>query len=75
MEDFTVYGNSFSECLQNLTKILQRCIDTNLVLNYEKCHFMVDKGLILGHVVSQKGLEVDKAKTDGIKSIQYLTNV
>ena len=54
MDNFTVYGNSFNECLQNLTKILQRCIDTNLVLNYEKCHFMVDKGLILGHVVSQK---------------------
>ncbi|KAK9048798.1 hypothetical protein SSX86_032234 [Deinandra increscens subsp. villosa] len=71
MDDFTVYGNSFNECLENLTKILKRCIETNLVLNYEKCHFMVDRGLILGHVVSSKGLEVDKAKIDVIKSLPY----
>ncbi|KAK9072138.1 hypothetical protein SSX86_008570 [Deinandra increscens subsp. villosa] len=71
MDDFTVYGNSFNECLKNLTKILKRCIETNLVLNYEKCHFMVDRGLILGHVVSSKGLEVDKAKIDVIKSLPY----
>ncbi|XP_052621458.1 uncharacterized protein LOC128127127 [Lactuca sativa] len=75
VDDFTVYGNSFDECLSNLTKILQRCIDTDLVLNYEKCHFMVDKGLILGHIVSRKGLEVDKAKIDVIKSLPYPTNV
>ncbi|KAI3523607.1 hypothetical protein L1887_01861 [Cichorium endivia] len=75
MDDFTVYGNSFKECLGNLTKILQRCIETNLVLNYEKCHFMVDQGLILGHVVSEKGLEVDKAKIDIIKSLPYPTCV
>ncbi|KAI3781373.1 hypothetical protein L2E82_11386 [Cichorium intybus] len=75
MDDFTVYGDSFNHCLENLTKILQRCIDTDLVLNYEKCHFMVDKGLILGHVVSKNGLEVDKAKIDVIKNLPYPTNV
>ena len=42
MDDFTVYGDSFDACLVNLTKILERCVDTNLVLNYDKCHFMVD---------------------------------
>ncbi|KAI3690179.1 hypothetical protein L2E82_48154 [Cichorium intybus] len=73
MDDFTVYGNSFEECLKNLTKILERCIETNLVLNYEKCHFMVDQGLILGHIVSSKGLEVDKAKIDVIQSLPYPT--
>ncbi|XP_052621494.1 uncharacterized protein LOC128127143 [Lactuca sativa] len=75
MDDFTIYGNSFDECLSNLTKILQRCIDTDFVLNYEKCHSMVDKGLILGHIVSQKGLEVEKTKIDVIKSLPYPTNV
>ncbi|XP_023767964.1 uncharacterized protein LOC111916532 [Lactuca sativa] len=70
-----VYGNSFHEYLSNLKKILQRCIETNLVLNYEKCHFMVDKGLILGHVVSSKGLEVEKPKIDVIKSLPYPTCV
>ena len=52
MDDFTVHGDSFDNCLENLTKVLKRCIETNLVLNYEKCHFMVDQGLILGHIVS-----------------------
>ena len=75
MDDFTVYGNSFDECLTNLTKVLQRCIETNLVLNFEKCHFMVDKGLILGHIVSKKGIEVDKAKIDVIQTLPYPTCV
>ena len=75
MDDFTVYGNSFDECLTNLTKILKRCIETNLVLNYEKCHFMVDQGIILGHVVSAKGIEVDKAKVEIIKCLPYPASV
>ncbi|XP_071939643.1 uncharacterized protein [Coffea arabica] len=51
------------------------CIETNLVLNYEKCHFMVDQGIILGHVVSAKGIEVDKAKVEIIKCLPYPASV
>ncbi|GKB05883.1 DNA-directed DNA polymerase [Tanacetum coccineum] len=75
MDDFTVHGDSFDSCLINLEKILKRCIESNLVLNYEKCQFMVDQGNILGHIVSAKGLEVDKAKIDVIKSFPYPKNV
>ncbi|WZZ35997.1 hypothetical protein YC2023_019398 [Brassica napus] len=64
MDDFSVYGSSFATCLSNLCRVLQRCEDTNLVLNWEKCHFMVKEGIVLGHKVSQKGIEVDKAKID-----------
>ena len=41
MDDFSVFGDSFDACLGNLEVILQRCVETNLVLNWEKCHFMV----------------------------------
>ncbi|KAI3748436.1 hypothetical protein L6452_11499 [Arctium lappa] len=75
MDDFTVYGDSFSACLDNLTRILKRCIETNLVLNYEKCHFMVNQGIVLGHVISERGIEVDKAKIDVIKSLPYPSSV
>ena len=75
MNDFIVYANSFDECLYNLKKVLERCIETNLVLNYEKCHFMVDEGIFLGHVVSARGIQVDKAKIDVIKSLPYPTCV
>ena len=75
MDDFTVYGDSFDNCLHNLTLVLQRCIETNLVLNSEKCHFMVEQGIVLGHVVSSKGIEVDKAKIDIIQSLPYPTSV
>ncbi|KAL9336671.1 hypothetical protein Peur_071159 [Populus x canadensis] len=71
MDDFTVYGDSFDKCLENLSLILKRCIETNLVLNYEKCYFMVEQGIVLGHVVSSHGLEVDKAKIDVISSLPY----
>jgi len=75
MDDFTVYGDSFDNCLHNLTLVLQRCIETNLVLNSEKCHFMVGQGIVLGHIVSSKGIEVDKAKVDIIQSLPYPTSV
>ena len=75
MDDFTVYGDSFDNCLHNLTLVLQRCIETNLVLNSEKCHFMVEQCIVLGHVVSYRGIEVDKAKVDIIQSLPYPTSV
>jgi hypothetical protein len=51
MDDFFVYGTSFNECLANLSKVLQRCEEVNLVLNWEKYHFMIQEGVVLGHVV------------------------
>jgi hypothetical protein len=54
MDDFMVYGDSFDKYLENLSLILERCIETNLVLNYEKCYFMVEQGIVLGHVLSSR---------------------
>ncbi|GJU61666.1 reverse transcriptase domain-containing protein [Tanacetum coccineum] len=45
MDDFSVFGDSFSSCLSHLDKMLKLCEDTNLVLNWEKCHFMVKEGI------------------------------
>ncbi|KAL0543871.1 hypothetical protein IC582_018976 [Cucumis melo] len=73
MDDFTIYGDSFDECLASLELILNRCIKTNLVLNYEKCHFMVFHGIVLGHLVSSKGIELDKTKIDVIQKLSYST--
>ena len=75
MDDFTIYGDTFDHCLGNLALVLERCMETNLVLNYEKCHFMVEQGIVLGHVVSARGLEVDKAKIDIILSLPYPSSV
>ena len=75
MDDFIVYGDSFDNCLLNLTLVLQRCIETNLVLNSEKCHFMVEQGIVLGHVISSRGIGVDKTKVDIIQSLPYPTSV
>ena len=71
MDDFTVYGSSFNACLDSLSRFLDRCIETNLVLNFERCHFMVHQGIVLGHLVSSRGIEVDKAKIDAITSHPY----
>ncbi|GJV76271.1 reverse transcriptase domain-containing protein [Tanacetum coccineum] len=64
MDDFSVFGNSFDNCLNNLDKMLQRCKDSHLILYWEKCHFMVKEEIVLGHKVSKAGLKVDKAKID-----------
>ena len=68
MDDFSVYGSSFENCLENLETVLQRCQDKNLVLNWEKCHFMITDGIVLGHKISTAGLRVDKEKVSIIKT-------
>ncbi|GJW17654.1 reverse transcriptase domain-containing protein [Tanacetum coccineum] len=75
MDDFSVFGDSFSSCLSYLDKMLKRCEDTNLVLNWEKCHFMVKEGIVLGHKISKSGIEVDKAKVDVIAKLPHPTSV
>lgn len=75
MDDFSVFGSSFDECLEHLNLVLQRCRETNLVLNWKKCHFMVDEGIVLGHRVSTKGIEVDKAKIQVIEKLSPPTSV
>ncbi|GJU93029.1 reverse transcriptase domain-containing protein [Tanacetum coccineum] len=56
-------------------KMLQRCEDTNLCRNWEKSHFMVKEGIVLGHKISKEGIEVDKAKVDVIAKLPYPTTV
>nr|GEX84078.1 reverse transcriptase domain-containing protein [Tanacetum cinerariifolium] len=103
MDDFSVFGNSFSMCLTNLEKMLKRCEDTKLALNWkknhfmvkeanlekmlkrcedtklalnwEKSHFMVKEGIVLGHKISNKGIEVDKAKIEVISKLPHPTTV
>ncbi|GKB84364.1 putative nucleotidyltransferase, ribonuclease H [Tanacetum coccineum] len=75
MDDFSVFGNSFDYCLANLDRMLARCEETNLVLNWEKCHFMVKEMIVLGHKISGAGIEVDRAKIDVIVKLPYPINV
>ncbi|GKB73839.1 reverse transcriptase domain-containing protein [Tanacetum coccineum] len=75
MDDFSVFGNSFGTCLSHLDKMLKRCEDTNLCLNWEKSHFMVKEGIVLGHKISKNGIEVDKAKVDVIAKLPHPTTV
>ena len=62
--DFSVNGSDFKNCLDNICKVLARCEEKNHVLNWEKCHFMVNDGIVLGHKVSAAGIEVDRAKIE-----------
>ncbi|KAH9779256.1 hypothetical protein KPL71_007658 [Citrus sinensis] len=64
MDDFSVFRETYNNCLHNLEEVLKRCEMTNLVLNWEKCHFMVQEGIMLGHKVSKNGIEVDKTKIE-----------
>nr|GFB51092.1 DNA-directed DNA polymerase [Tanacetum cinerariifolium] len=71
MDDFSIFGNSFQNCLSILEKMLKQCEDTNLCLNWEKSHFMVKEGIILGHKIFKNGIEVDKAKVDVIAKLPH----
>nr|GEU90089.1 reverse transcriptase domain-containing protein [Tanacetum cinerariifolium] len=69
MDDFSIFESSFDHFLNNLDKILQHCKDAHLVLNWEKCDFMVKERIMLGHKVSEAGLEVNKAKIKVISKL------
>ena len=69
MDDFSVFGSNFDEGLHHLKLVLKRCEECNLVFNWEKCHFMVQQGIVLGHAIFSKGVEVDKAKIDIISRL------
>jgi len=68
IDDFSVFGDSFDDCLTNLEKVLNRCEEKNLMLNWKKYHFMVINGIVLGRIVSSTGIEVHKSK------IELITN-
>ena len=72
---FLFMGNLLMICLSNLDRVLQRCEQTNLVLNWEKCHFMVNKGIVLGHKISERGIEVEKAKVDAIEKMPCVGDI
>ncbi|KAJ0717302.1 putative nucleotidyltransferase, Ribonuclease H [Helianthus annuus] len=69
MDDFSIFGDSYDQCLDNLERMLSRCEETNLALNWEKCHFMVTEGIVLGHKISSEGMEVDRAKIETISRL------
>jgi hypothetical protein len=75
MDDFSVYGKTFDDCIKNLDRVLQRCEEKHLVLNWGKCHFMVREGIVLGHLVSERGIEVDRAKIEVIEQLSSPINV
>ena len=67
MDDFSVLGKYFDNFLENLRQALIICEETNLVLNWEKCHVMVKEGIVLGHQISERGIKVDRAKVETIE--------
>nr|GEX08260.1 hypothetical protein [Tanacetum cinerariifolium] len=75
MDDFSVFGNSFQTCISHLEKMLKRCEETNIYLNWEKSHFMVKEGIVLSHKISKNGIEFDKAKVDVIDKVPHPTTV
>ena len=68
---FTVHGPSFDACLDSLARVLSRCVKSHLILNFEKCYFMVRQGVVLGHIISREGISINKSKIDVIASLPY----
>ena len=69
MDDFSIYEYSFDQCLHHLELVLQRCKEKNLTLNWKKCHFIVRRGIVLGHEISRREIDVDKAKIEVIAKL------
>ena len=75
MDDFSVFGSSFDNCLHDLSLMLKHCKESNLILSWEKSHFMVQEGIVLGNIVSKRGIEMDRAKVELIENLLLPTSV
>src|SRR4051812_35777887 len=75
MDDLSLFGSTFDTCLDNLSRVLIRCKEKDLLLNWEKCHFMLQRGIVLGHIISKDGIQVDKAKVDLISNLPPPRNI
>ncbi|KAL6315760.1 hypothetical protein AAG906_007186 [Vitis piasezkii] len=75
MDDLTFYGKTFHDCLLNLKKVLKMCIEKDLVLNWKKCHFMATSGVVLDHIISREGIQVDPAKIEFISKLHSPTTI
>ena len=75
MDYFLVFGPSFDKCLEHLTRSFDVCIKKHVILSLKKSHFMVREGIVLGHLVSSKGLEVDKAKVKAIQDLALQNSI
>lgn len=67
LDNSSEFCESFDICLTNLDKFIARCEETNLVPDWEKCHFLVREEIVLGHKISKSGLEAEKAKVEVIE--------
>lgn len=71
MDSFSIYGTSFDNCLHKLNKVLQSCEEINLVLNWKKCHFIVNEGILLGHRIPVRRIDIDRFKIEAIEKMPY----
>lgn len=69
MDDFLVMAESIDDCLAHLSNVLRRCEKCNLVINWERYHFMVTKIIVSSYKIYKKGIEVDKANIDVIENL------
>lgn len=72
MNIFSIVGNSFDDFLDNLSNAFLIYEECNLVLNWEKCQFIVKEGIVLGHKILKKGTEVDNTKIEVIENLPPL---
>ena len=75
MGDFPMIVSTFDNCLHNLALVLKMCMETHLVLNWEKYHFMVREGIVLRHRISERGIKVDWAKIEIIEKLPLPTSL
>lgn len=69
MDDFTPYGDDFKPTLASLEKVLEWCEKTNLSLTIDKCHMMMNEGIVLSNYIFVEGIKVDPAKIEIIVKI------
>ena len=67
-DDIMVYSRSIEAYLDHLQMVFEVLRRECLYANLKKCHFLTNKVVFLGYVVSNEGINVDPSKADAIKN-------
>jgi hypothetical protein len=73
-DDLTVMSKERKDHISHLKIVFERCRKYGISLNPKKFVFGIDKGKLLGHIISEGGIYVDPERIQSIQDVRPPTN-
>jgi hypothetical protein len=75
VDDIVVKSKKKGDLVPDLTEVFAKLQQHEVKLNPEKCIFGVSRGMLLGFIVSERGIEADPKKISAIMDMGPIKNL